>query len=101
MVIKIATYFSFLIMLISIAMPASIVEFATIDSQEFVKLSDFNDTDGDPSDDNSEEGSLEAEVLYVSQDHGIQVRVARILPHIELPNYTSSYHLKLFIPPSA
>lgn len=83
-----------------ISIPTSVLEFNKISPDTVTDLSDFNNTNEDPSDDTCEDNNFEIEVLYpiFKLDHIVQL--VPLLHVGKLHTFISNYFETRFVPPS-
>jgi hypothetical protein len=89
-----------ILMILNISIPLKVIEMAHFDVTESVNISDFDDFDKDPSDDETDEGTLEVELFFISSILDLPIFFATLNNFGILSEFISSYIQKLIVPPS-
>lgn len=84
-----------------ISIPERVLELSKISPDIVTDLADFNDSDEDPSDDNSDNQFEVGEVLYPIFTLRHSEKLSPILPEGKIPSFICSYSDQWHIPPSA
>lgn len=78
------------------------IEFSCFESTETIELTDFNENDGEPIDDDEKELSLEIEFITLLQSITTPDRASYPSPSLgTLPTYFPSYFFRSIKPPMA